>query len=134
MDSLRFHVFQTLSDCVHLFQQLFDDIEDKLEDGMKVENIKFVQSLSLQEMKRQINHYTPKEVETGIRALFRRVSKNLSSDGPESMTSLVWGAIQRQFLQNHARHLELLHLCYSPSLNTLYTEDMINEFFLRDLK
>ncbi|XP_075241396.1 exocyst complex component 1-like isoform X2 [Convolutriloba macropyga] len=131
-ENLSLYVDSYVGAPIQSLKALFDEIEDRLEDGLDIENVRFMQNLSIHEMKRQINMATPKEVEKGIRALYQRVAKNLSSDGPESMTSVVWGAIQREFLQNHARHNELLHLCYSPNLNTLYTVEMINEFFLRD--
>ncbi|XP_063714815.1 exocyst complex component 1-like isoform X2 [Symsagittifera roscoffensis] len=131
-ENLSLYVDSYVGAPIQNLKALFDEIEDRLEDGLDLENVRFMQSLSVQEMKRQLSLATPKEVEKGIRALYLRVAKNLSSDGPESMTSVVWGAIQRQFLQNHARHNELLHLCYSPKLKTLYTVEMINEFFQRD--
>jgi predicted metal-dependent enzyme (double-stranded beta helix superfamily) len=119
---------------VQALKSFLDEVQSRIDNGAKAEEIKFVQAFATQELKKHVQATTPKEVEKGVKALYQRVSKHLSSDAAESMVSVVWGEMQRTFLENHKRHTDLLHTCYGPSLHTLYSDKDIHDAFDRAVR
>lgn len=110
------------------FQLFFEGVQQKVQQGVKEQEISYQMAYSKQELRKVIAQYPAREVKKGLESLYKKVEKHLCDE--ENLLQVVWRAMQEEFIQQYNFLEERIQRCYAGAMITLeFNMQDILEFF-----
>lgn len=111
-----------------LFKYFFDKVEQRVERGVKYEDISYQMDLSLNNLREIIREYPGKEVKKGLESLYRKVEKHLAENS--SLMQVIWRDMSEEFIKQYKNYEKLIRLCYpGQKINLEFTEEEVCQYF-----
>jgi len=127
-DALRAYVTQYFGRPLEKLNVFFEGIQKLVAAGVKESEVGYQLAYSKQELRKVIAIYPAKEVKKGLESLYKKVERHLCEE--ESLTQVVWRAMQEEFISQYKNIEDLMQRCYpGAGLALDFTIDDVLAFF-----
>jgi len=109
-DALRAYVTQYFGRPLDKLNSFFEGVQKLVAAGVKESEVGYQLAYSKQELRKVIANYPSKEVKKGLESLYKKVERHLSEE--ESLTQVVWRAMQEEFISQYKNVEDLMQRCY----------------------
>lgn len=107
----------------------FKGVQQKVSQGVKEEEVGYQLAFSKQELRKNIEECSLKEVRKGLEEMYRKVGKHIS-DPDSTLIQVIWRSMQEEFIAQYKAIENLIQRCY-PDANiklSFTVEDVLNCF------
>jgi len=113
LENIDLYVREHMGRPLDRIQSFFEQIERRIDAGVRPEEVGYEQHSNRMELKRVVALYPSKEIRRGIENLYRKVEKHLCPESP--LLQVVWHNIQDEFLKQIKHYEGLISECYPSS-------------------
>jgi len=109
----------------------FKGVQQKVQQGVKEEEVGYQLAFSKQELRKNIDECSLKEVKKGLEEMYRKVGKHIS-DPDSTLIQVNWRSMQEEFIAQYKAIENLIQRCY-PDANiklSFTVDDVLNVFSL----
>lgn len=128
-EALKDYVARYFGRPLEKLNAFFKGVQQKVQQGVKEEEVGYQLAFSKQELRKNIEECSLKEVKKGLEEMYRKVGKHIS-DPDSTLIQVIWRSMQEEFITQYKAIENLIQRCY-PDANiklSFSVEDVLNVF------
>lgn len=128
-EALKDYVSRYFGRPLEKLNAFFKGVQQKVQQGVKEEEVGYQLAFSKQELRKNIEECSLKEVKKGLEEMYRKVGKHIS-DPDSTLIQVIWRSMQEEFITQYKAIENLIQRCY-PDANiklSFSVEDVLNVF------